>query len=150
MDILKGVISAVCISAVVYGVTMLLSPEGSMGKSFKNAVGIAVVATVIFSLSAIKSISLDVETFNLNSDYSAQYSNALSSIEVVNTCKAYIGNILESNNIKNADILVSTNILDSGSIIINEVTVVCQKQDISLVKELLSDIGTNVKVTERE
>ena len=150
MDILKNIISVICVSAVVYGVAMLLSPEGSMGKAFKNTVGIAVIATVVFSISSIKSISLEVDNFNFNNDLTSDYSNELRNIEVKSSCKAYIESILENSNINDAKTIVSTNISDDGSIIINEVIITCDEKYMNSVKQLLSDIGTKVTIIKRE
>ena len=150
MDTLKEIISVVSVSSVIFGVIMLLCPEGIFSKSFKNAVGIAVVATIVFSIAGIKNISFDFDKFDINSNLSLTAANELKSIEAISACKAYINDVFESNNIKHVNISVSTNISDSGSIFINEINISCNKNDGPKIKTLLKDIGVKVIVTERE
>lgn len=150
MDTLKEIISVVSVSSVIFGVIMLLCPEGIFSKSFKNAVGIAVIATIVFSIAVIKNISFDFEKFDINSNLSLTAANELKSIEAISACKAYINDVFESNNIKHVNISVSTNISDSGSIFINEINISCNKNDGPKIKTLLKDIGVKVIVTERE
>lgn len=150
MDTLKEIISVVSVSSVIFGVIMLLCPEGIFSKSFKNAVGIAVIATIVLSIAGIKNISFDFDKFDINSNLSLTAANELKSIEAISACKAYINDAFESNNIKHVNISVSTNISDSGSIFINEINISCNKNDSPKIKTLLKDIGVKVIVTERE
>lgn len=150
MDTLKEIISVVSVSSVIFGVIMLLCPEGIFSKSFKNAVGIAVIATIVFSIAGIKNISFNFDKFDINSNLSLTAANELKSIEAISACKAYINDILESNNINHVNISVSTNISDSGSIFINEINISCNKNVGAKIKTLLKDIGVKVIVTERE
>lgn len=150
MDEIKTIIVSLCVSAVIYGVTMILCPGGNMGKTFKTAVGIAVIATIVFSISTITSNPIKLEDFEISGKYDFNYSNELKKLEIVNTCKAYIMEIFQLNNIKETEISVLTNISDDGNIFINEIIIACQKKDAVMVKNLLSDIGTTVNIKERE
>ena len=147
MNEIKNIIATLTVSFIVYGVVMLFSPSGEMGKSFKTVVGIALIFTIVFCLFNIdfdidfKSPEVTENTVLKIDTDSLVIENAEHSLE------KYIISQLNSKGLSNVKVSVFMDISSDRSISIKSVEVKCNSDQFSKVDDYLKGLGIPYNLT---
>ena len=154
MEGIKSLAVGVCTSMIVFGTISLLIPEGSLNKTLKSLLSVALIAVVIGGVSGVD-IELESVEFGENtvSDSSEQLKETvvMQELSVTKTAfEQYISDELEKNGVLNAEITVNADISDKGDIYITEVNIVCEKGQFEICQGVVKPLNINTKITERE
>lgn len=147
MNEIKNIIATLTVSFIVYGVVMLFSPSGEMGKSFKTVVGIALIFTIVFCLFNIdydfdfKSPEVTENTVSKIDSDSLVIESAEHSLE------KYIISQLNSKGLSNIKVSVFMDISSDRSISIKSVEVKCNSDQFSKVDDYLKGLGIPYNLT---
>lgn len=147
MNEIKNIIATLTVSFIVYGVVMLFSPSGEMGKSFKTVVGIALIFTIVFCLFNIdfdidfKSPEVTENTVLKIDTDSLVIENAEHSLE------KYIISQLNSKGLSNVKVSVFMDISSDRSISIKSVEVKCNSEQFSKVDDYFKGLGIPYNLT---
>lgn len=153
METVKNLVAGLCSSFVFFGIIMLIIPSGTMKRSIKMLIGIAITASFVISFSNTTFSMSEIADFN-GSTYldSSNFSDVVFG-QQINSVKTSVKNVvLESfkeNKIFNTEVDVITNISEDGNISITVVEVVCDSADAEKVKTICKELGLNSNVTER-
>lgn len=155
METIKFVAIGACVSIVFYGLVIMMAPKGALSKTFKNFVGVAIVASIV--ISAVKALNkgdfkLELQTPSFettelkNSFNETVFHNQQQSIE--NSIQQLVFENLKIYDIKTEDVSVVTDILDNGLISIIRVDIECDKNDSDKVKKALNHLGLEISIIE--
>lgn len=149
MNDVKGIIIALSVSFIIYGVVMLLTPAGDMGKMFKTAVGIALICTVTFSVLSYEP-EFDLEFGDVSANVADIGAEGLAVASAETALEDYISSALNERGVLSAKVEVIMDISDENSISIQRVEVKCGSSDRYVVEKTLTEMGVPYTLTENE
>ncbi len=155
MDGIKSLAVGVCTSLIVFGAISLLVPEGSLNKTLRSLLSVALIAVIIGGVSGVEVEFESVSNSNQQtvSDNSEQLKETVLMEEIGVTEAAleqYIFDELNKNGVSNAEIKVTADISDKGDIYITEVSIICEKGQTEICQSVISPMNIMAQITERE
>lgn len=154
MEDIKYIISVLTVSFIIYGLVLIFSPGGSMGKLCKSIVGISLIAVIVLTVSRQKiDFKLDsIETDVIKED-TASVNKAVENVTgkiTESNVKEYITSLLKQNGCVVDDLKVFTNISSDGGISIERVEVACKSRQSQTVKSVINSLSIHCVVTETD
>ena len=147
MNEIKNIIATLTVSFIVYGVVMLFSPSGEMGKSFKTVVGIALIFTIVFCLFNID-FDIDFKSPEVTENTVLKIDTDSLVIETAeHSLEKYIISQLNSKGLSNIKVSVFMDISSDRSISIKSVEVKCNSDQFSKVDDYLKGLGIPYNLT---
>ena len=147
MNEIKNIIATLTVSFIVYGVVMLFSPSGEMGKSFKTVVGIALIFTIVFCLFNID-FDIDFKSPEVTENTVSKIdSDSLVIESAEHSLEKYIISQLNSKGLSNVKVSVFMDISSDRSISIKSVEVKCNSDQFSKVDDYLKGLGIPYNLT---
>ena len=147
MNEIKNIIATLTVSFIVYGVVMLFSPSGEMGKSFKTVVGIALIFTIVFCLFNID-FDIDFKSPEVTENTVSKIdSDSLVIESAEHSLEKYIISQLNSKGLSNIKVSVFMDISSDRSISIKSVEVKCNSDQFSKVDDYLKGLGIPYNLT---
>ena len=155
MEGLKAIVTAVCVSMIFYGAAMMLLPEGTMSKSFASFAGIAVIASVVISVSGISPGNFDFafhpseQTTEISSELAKTVAeNEITAVE--QSVKRLIITQLAAAGIEPCEVDIFTDISDTSGISIIGAEVVCPTGTADKARQIVNSLGIAAEVIERD
>lgn len=151
MDDLKYIITVLTVSFIIYGLILVFTPAGNMGKFFKSIVGVSLIAVVILTVSR--------QGIELNPKKAAEAERIEFDVSAVETITAqysersveeYIGELLRQNGCEYKNLEVYTNISSDGGISIDRVEISCDSQQSDTVRRLVNALSLHCVITETD
>ncbi len=155
MEGIKSLAVGVCAALIVFGVISLLVPEGSLNKTLRSLLSVALIAVIMGGVSDFKIDfqSLDAAVNQTASDKAEKLKETVMMQEIGVTEKAleqYIFDKFNKNGITDAEISVCADISDKGDIYITEVNIVCEKGQSEICQNIINPLNIKAQITERK
>ena len=155
MESIKSLAVGVCTSLIVFGVISLLVPQGSLNKTLRSLLSVALIAVIIGGVSGVE---VEFESFsNTNKQMVSKNSEQLKETVLMQetgvteaTLEQYILDELDKRGVSNAEIKVTTDISDKGDIYITEVSIICEKGESEICQSVIKPLNISADITERE
>ncbi len=145
METLKNLISCICAGMIFFGIVAQLVPKGAMEKNFKSVIAVFFISIIIFSVSGISKIDLDLDFLNtvaisipddLTKAVGIQKTDA-----VISSVEQILNENFNNKKINVREVEVITDKTQNESIIINEIRVVCEASDAEKCREIVEALG---------
>lgn len=154
MEGIKSLAVGICTSLIVFGVISLLTPEGSLNKTLKSLLSVALIAIIIGGISGVE-VEFDKTEINQPtvSENFEQLKETVISQEISVTESAleqYILDELHKNGMNDTEIEALADISDKGDIYITEVNIVCEKGYSEICASVMKRLNIKAEITERE
>ncbi len=156
METIKEMILALCVSMIIFGVVMMLTPKGNISKSLAVFLSVALVSMIVATVSGIE-VNIEGFRFNLSScdteRISSEFENTIGTLNTSTTETAVnilIKETLSAVGIDNAEISTETDISDDNCIRISKVHIICNSEDRETCRREVEKLGIDVSITERE
>ncbi|MBO5747140.1 MAG: hypothetical protein J6S13_08665 [Clostridia bacterium] len=155
MEAIKEMILALCVSMIIFGVIMMLTPKGNISKSLTVFLSIALVSMIVATISGIE-VNTGEFRFDLSSRdteiISSKLENTISNLNTSTSETAVnilIKEKLSAIGIDNAEISTEVDISDDNSIRISKVHIVCDLEDGETCRREVEKLGIDFSITER-
>ena len=145
MDAIKDAVSVISITLILYGLMSALLPESSINSSFKYFISVVIISTIILCIKGT-----DINSYEFEDIF--QISNDTVNVEEIDVSKLekdYVDKSLEQFITEQINpvatnpfsLSVDTDISNDGYISINEIIIVCKKEDKDSFFEVINNLG---------
>lgn len=128
MDAIKQWAYGITVSAIVGGIILFLTPEGSTEKLVRTAVSLFLMCVLLSPFLSEADPGKILADFELPETQSSSSANSEAADYLQDRTKEKISDILEECGIKNADIRISINIENENEMKIESVTILAEKE----------------------
>lgn len=152
MNEIKTVIAILTVSFIVYGIVLIFTPAGNMGKFFKSVTSVFLIAIVILTVS-----NADPK-FDFNSEFntdahleSSNFNvNSVTKMVIESDIKAYLLKLFAENGVSVDNLSVLTNISDDGSISINKIVIESKTTYFEGIKDIMENENLKYEILETD
>lgn len=151
MDDLKYIITVITVSFIIYGLVLIFSPAGNMGKYFKSVVGVSLIAVVVLTVSK-QGIEFNFGELKSETDIKID-SSVIETVTAEYTNRSvenYIAELLKQNGCKYNKLEVFTYISSDGGISIDRVEISCSSEQSENIKRIVGSLSLRCEITESE
>ena len=151
MDDLRYIITVLTVSFIIYGLLLVFSPAGNMGKFFKSVVGVSLVAVVVLTVSkqGVDFVFEKTESLN-NIKVDASVIETVAAEHSERSTEEYIRGLLKQNGCEYSSLTVRTNISQDGGISIDRVEISCDRRQSEAIKRIINSLSLHCVITEME
>ena len=143
MEILKTAVISVCITSIAVGIIESVLPNNSHKRQLRLLTGAVIILSIISPFS--KAGDLNYPNYS-SETVAVDINESLQNIVAV-SAKNEISEILKTNGINNAKIIVCTDIDDKNCIVINNAKILLIKNDMKYAKQVIDGINSKLKIT---
>ncbi len=152
MNEIKTVIAILTVSFIVYGIVLIFTPAGNMGKFFKSVTSVFLIAIVILTVS-----NADPK-FDFNSEFNTDVHlessnfnvNSVTKMVIESDIKAYLLKLFAENGVSVDNLSVLTNISDDGSISINKIVIESKTTYFEGIKDIMENENLKYEILETD
>lgn len=156
MNAIKEMVLALCVSIILFGVIMMLTPKGNISKSLTLFLSVALISMIVANISGVE-VNTDELRFNISSSDTETFSSNLeNTVGTLNasTTEAAVNNLIKEKllavGIDDAEISTETDISDDNSINISKVYITCNYEDREICRREVEKLGIDISIIERK